>query len=87
MTWFASSDWAERGFCGVCGSTMFYRLKEGGYINVAAGFLDERSVLAPIDRHIFIDRKPPFYDFADTAPRLTGDEFLEQVQSGQGDEA
>jgi hypothetical protein len=86
VTWFASSEWAERGFCGVCGSGMFYRLKDGSYINVAAGFLDERGDLAPIDQHIFVDRKPRFYDFADNAPRLTGEEFLKQLQSGQGDD-
>lgn len=83
VSWFASSPWAERGFCGACGSGMFYRLKDTSYINVAAGFLDDRGDLAAIDQHIFIDRKPHYYDFADNAPRLTGDEFLKQMQSGQ----
>ena len=83
VTWFSSSDWAERGFCGGCGSTLFYRLKDGSYINVGTGFLDDRSDLAPIDPHIFVDHRPPFYDFADAAPRLTGEEFFKQLQAGQ----
>jgi hypothetical protein len=83
VTWFDSSDWAERGFCGVCGSSLFYRLKDGSYLNVGTGFLDDRAGLSPIDQHIFVDRKPHFYEFADTAPRLTGEEFMSQLQSGQ----
>lgn len=82
VRWFASSEHAERGFCGTCGSAMFFRLKDESYINVGVGFLDERGDLAPIDQHIFIDRKPPFYDFADQAPRLTGAEFLTQLNAG-----
>ena len=85
VTWYASSDWAERGFCSTCGSTLFYRLKDGAFMNVGAGFIDDRAGLAPIDQHIFIDRKPSFYDFAGDAPRLTGEEFLAQLSNGAPD--
>ncbi|MEO1658370.1 MAG: GFA family protein [Pseudomonadota bacterium] len=44
-TWFRSSEWAERGFCGNCGSTLFWRLHNGGSLTVTAGSLDDQSVL------------------------------------------
>ena len=76
VTWFDSSDWAERGFCSKCGSTLFYRLKSGDFISVAAGALDDQTLVPPIGSHIYIDRKPNYYEFADSAPRLTEEEFL-----------
>ena len=81
VKWFSSSDWAERGFCTNCGSTIFYRLKDGSWFNVAAGTLDDQSVLSDIESHIFVDCKPSYYDFADQAPRLTEEQFLATLQS------
>ena len=38
--YFASSDIAERGFCGDCGSRLIYRPTDGGAISVEIGSLD-----------------------------------------------
>ena len=35
--WFASSDHAERGFCAECGTHLFWRLREGGFVTVFTG--------------------------------------------------
>ncbi len=77
LVWYRSSDWAERGFCSACGTSLFYRLAETpSYISVSAGALDDPGTIKAIGNHIFVDEKPAFYDFADAAPRLTGAEAM-----------
>ena len=70
-----SSEWAERGFCKNCGSGLFYRLKETGGYHVPVGLFDDQSAFRVVGE-IFIDRKPPGYDFAGDHPRLTEEETL-----------
>ncbi len=72
---YRSSDWAERGFCIRCGSSLFWREKgtERDWA-VSVGALDATNDGGHglrITEHIWIDDKPDFYDFADDAPRLT----------------
>lgn len=77
LVWYRSSDWAERGFCRTCGTSLFYRLVEQpGHVAISAGTLDDPGALARIERHIFVDEKPGFYEFADDTPRLTGAEAM-----------
>ena len=77
ITRFNSSDWAERGFCKVCGSNLFYRLKEADYYSIGVGTLDDESTFR-LAGEIYIDRKPAGYDFAGDHPRLTEAETLAQ---------
>ena len=71
LTWFRSSEIAERGFCRQCGSSLFWRrIGEARDWAVSAGALDTAEGLR-ITEHIWIDDKPDFYDFANDAPRLT----------------
>lgn len=81
---FASSDWAERAFCGVCGSALFYRLKEGGGLYVALGLFDEPDAL-PLASEIYIDRKPAAFAFAGERKRMTKAEV--EAQFAQGGDA
>ncbi len=75
VTVFESSDWAERGFCSVCGSHLFYRLKQsGGYIMAAGIFTDQTGFT--FDHQVFIDEKPNYYDFANDTHDMTGAEVL-----------
>ncbi len=67
---FASSDWAERAFCGVCGSALFSQLRESGDLFVALGLFDEPDAL-PLTSEIYIDRKPAAFAFAGERERLT----------------
>lgn len=76
VLWYQSSDWAERASCSVCGTAFGWRTRDGAHPAVTAGSLDDPSVLEKIDRHIFVEEKPAFYAFADTAPRLTGPEAI-----------
>lgn len=76
LVWFNSSDWAERGFCSNCGSSLFYRIKgdRPDYI-VSAGALDDQSDLT-FASEIFIDEKPDYYSFAGERPTMTGAEVF-----------
>ncbi|MFK7957429.1 MAG: GFA family protein [Lysobacterales bacterium] len=72
---FSSSDWAERGFCARCGTHIFYRLKESGQHMVAVGLFDDQEGLT-FKRQVFIDEKPPYYQFADDTENLTGEDIF-----------
>ncbi len=63
---YASSDWAERGFCKQCGSNLFYFLKPEQYILWAGSFDDQNFDL---DGEIFCAEKPEWYDFSGDHPR------------------
>lgn len=76
---YASSDWAERGFCKVCGTTMFYRVKESGEYFMSAGLFDE--VKFELTEQIFIDRKPDYYSFANQTKNMTEAEVFAMFAS------
>lgn len=73
---YQSSGWAERGFCGRCGTHLFYRLKQDGQYALPAGLLDDLEGLV-LDHQIFVDEKPPLYEFANRTKNLTGAEVFE----------
>lgn len=79
ITTYASSSWAERGFCSRCGSALFYRITaEGphqGVMAIAFGLLDDPSGL-PLELEWFIDRKPDAYAFAGERKQLTEAEAM-----------
>jgi hypothetical protein len=47
LTLYRSSDIAERGFCGACGSPLTYRGFTSDHVSVAVGTLDEPARAAP----------------------------------------
>jgi hypothetical protein len=54
-----SSDWAERHFCGTCGSALWYRLTAGPYVgktSIAIGLLDDTEGLH-LKNEYFVDYK------------------------------
>ena len=79
ITSFSSSEWAERGFCGECGSNLFYRLKEADHYILCAGTFDDESVFE-LAGEIFVDEKPAGYHFAGDHPRQTGAEFMASLE-------
>jgi hypothetical protein len=72
---YASSKWAERGFCKVCGTTLFYFLKPAKRYTLSVGAFDDGDSFA-LAREIFIDAKPAGYALAGDHPRLTAREIL-----------
>lgn len=81
LEWFESSDWAKRGFCRTCGSSLFYTLKDDPkFCAIAAGSLDLPDG-ATLTKEIFVDEKPSYYAFDGDRPRLTGEQFLAAMQA------
>lgn len=76
ITIYNSSAWAERGFCGTCGTHLFYRLKDSGQYFVPIGLLDINDQQLVFEHEIFIDEKPSYYEFGNETEALTGAEFL-----------
>ncbi len=74
---YASSDWAERGFCKKCGSNLFYKLKETGQYIMAVGIFDDSETFV-FDHQVFIDEKPGYYSFANETQNMTGAEVFAQ---------
>ncbi len=72
---FESSEWAERGFCGQCGTHLFYRLTGTGGHMVPVGVLDDDSARV-FATQVFIDAKPNYYAFANETENLTGEELF-----------
>jgi len=72
---FDSTAWAERGFCSVCGTHLFIRVKPNGRYILAAGLFPVEHELR-FDHQIFIDKKPGFYSFAEETKNLTGAEVF-----------
>ena len=78
---YQSSQWAERQFCGTCGSNLFYRLRDGSMFTVSAGALDDLSG-GKLTMEIFIDEKPDYYDFAQPTKKLTGAQVMSLFAGG-----
>jgi len=77
LTWYRSSEWAERGFCSTCGSSLFYRLVDDpAKLSVCVGALDNVPDDMPITKEFFIDQKPGFYNFEGEREQLTGAEVF-----------
>lgn len=75
MTVYASSAWAERGFCQHCGTHLFYRIKDSHQYYIPIGLLEPIEGVVFLEQ-IFIDRKPPYYGFANETHNLTEKEVM-----------
>jgi hypothetical protein len=61
LAWYRSSDGAERGFCGICGSNLFWRRIGGRRLSVTAGSIDPPTGLSGA-AHLFTAFKGDYYD-------------------------
>ena len=72
LTWYQSSDFAERGFCRACGCNIAWRLSDPDAretVALMAGSFDDQSSLT-LERHIFVDHKPAYYEITDGLPQF-----------------
>ncbi len=72
---YASSDWAERGFCKHCGTHLFYRLKDQSHYALPVGLI-EGELPWHFAEQIFIDEKPVWFEFANDTHNMTGAEVF-----------
>ena len=78
---FDSSDWALRGFCGDCGSHLFYWLKPQDLYFVPVGLFGPVEGLT-FATEIFIDSKPAWYDFANPTRKMTEADVMAAFGAG-----
>ena len=81
---YKSSEWAERGFCKNCGTSLFWRLHDGTNYVVSAELFENKGV-HHLDHQIFVDEQPSYYEFANKTHTMTGPEVFAMF-SGEGGE-
>lgn len=72
---YRSSEWGERVFCRACGSSLFWRARDGSALMVSAQAFDDPSVFE-LTLEIFVDDQPCNYAFAQSTRRLTAAQTL-----------
>lgn len=72
VTWYQSSEKARRGFCAICGSSIFWDPLFRDWIGIAMGSFDTPTDTR-IAVHVFVGEKGDYYEIAD------GVEQFEQV--------
>ena len=72
VTWYRSSETAHRGFCGRCGSNLFWD-GPGTHLSIFAGTLDEPTGLQ-LSGHIFCADKGDYYQITDDLPQADEDD-------------
>jgi len=71
LTWYASSEIADRGFCHCCGSSLFWRPAHGRYMAVMAGAIDAPTGLTSKE-HIYVADAADYYAICDGLPQFDG---------------
>ncbi len=72
---FKSSDWAERGFCGTCGSTLWYGTLHDGARNLASGLFPNAGG-GVLKVEFFADMCPAGYALAGEHRKMTTEETI-----------
>lgn len=68
LTWFASSERVRRGFCSVCGSSLFWDPIRKDVIGIAMGAFDTPT-RTHLGIHIFVAEKGDYYEITDGLPQ------------------
>lgn len=82
---YASSQWAERAFCKICGTHLYYKLLATGEYFVPAGAFESGDF--ELASQIYIDNKPGYYSFANQTPMLTEQQVIELFNAPGGESA
>jgi len=81
---YRSSDWAERGFCEVCGSTLWYGSLHDGVRHPAAGLFGNLGD-TPLKIEFFADMCPQGYALAGGHRKLSTEETIALFAPEEGD--
>lgn len=68
LKWYQSSARVRRGFCGECGSSLFWDREDRGYLGITAGTLNEPTGLSLAAR-IFTGEAADYYSFSQDIPQ------------------
>ncbi len=64
LKWYASSDAAKRGFCGICGSFLFWKMNSEDSTSFSLGSIDGPTGTT-VEKHIFVADKGDYYVISD----------------------
>jgi len=67
LRWYVAVPGYRRGFCGACGSSLFFEEDGSERVSIAAGTLDEPQGLS-IVAHIFASEAGDYYDIGTGVP-------------------
>lgn len=68
VRWYRSSEKVRRGFCGTCGSTLFWDPDHHDWTAIAMGVFDGDTNTS-LSMHIFVSEKGDYYEIADGLPQ------------------
>jgi hypothetical protein len=68
VTWFQSSERVRRGFCSICGSSLFWDPVRKDRVGIAMGAFDTPT-MTHLGMHIFVAEKGDYYDIGDGLPQ------------------
>lgn len=68
LTWFQSSEKVRRGFCSVCGSSLFFDPIHLDWIGIMMGAFDGPTQTR-LALHIFVADKGDYYEITDGLPQ------------------
>lgn len=68
LRWYRSSEVAERGFCGTCGSNLFWRRLNSDRTSIFAGGIDGPTGLT-MDSQLYPETAGDYYDLPDVPVR------------------
>jgi hypothetical protein len=68
LRWYRSSATARRGFCEICGSSLFWEPTSGDRVSIAAGTLDLPTGLETVV-HVFVEDASDYYEIGDGLPQ------------------
>lgn len=80
ITRYQSSEWAERGFCHKCGTSLFYYLIPAKQYHFPAGLFDS-TLQFKLTHQIFVDENPGYYSFANDTNNMTGAEVFAHFEN------
>lgn len=72
LQWYRSSSFAQRAFCGRCGSNLFWKRDDGPRTSIMAGSLHGDTGLR-IEAHIYTDDKGDYYSLDGDIPCFPAD--------------
>ena len=83
VSFYGSSGHAERGFCKICGTTLFWQMRDHSLLTVSAQAFEDPAAFR-FASEIFIDQKPPNYAFANETLKKTGAEIMAEFPEVTG---
>jgi hypothetical protein len=74
LRWYVSSDRARRGFCGICGASLFWEPEGEGRLAISAGCLDRPTELETIG-HVYVEDGSDYYEITDCLPQHAASQY------------